>query len=160
MHLGLSPSYTQGFCIPATIDSSATTNGHVRGLIELARLFVTFDQCSDLIVSDELLLIAAETALQERSMCAENAALVRLADYCITREWMRTIIWQRALSLGLLSSLSSSALMTFSFPVQVGRDLLSAMQRFSREDLLPLGRDQVRYLHFYLFTYETKMTRF
>ncbi|KAL1970007.1 hypothetical protein VTN77DRAFT_6412 [Rasamsonia byssochlamydoides] len=140
MHLGLTPSYAQSFCIPA-VDSS-TSNVHVHGLLELARLFATFDQCSDMMVSTEL-LIASETALHRLSMCAENAAVARLADYCITREWMRTIIWQRALSLGMLSSRSSSAVMTFSFPVQVSRDLLSALRGFSSEDLLPLGRDQL-----------------
>lgn len=143
MHLGLSPSYAQSFCIPAI---KSSPNVHVHGLLELARLFATFDQCSDAMVSEEL-LIASETALQGLSMNAENASLVRFADYCITREWMRTIIWQRALSLGFLSSQASSALMTFCFPVQVSRDLLSALRSFSSEDLLPLGRDQVRYLH-------------
>ncbi|KKA21448.1 hypothetical protein T310_4527 [Rasamsonia emersonii CBS 393.64] len=82
MHLGLSPSYAQSFCVPV-IESSP--NVHVHGLLELARLFATFDQCSDAMVSEEL-LIASETALQGLSMNAENAALrVDEDDYLAAR---------------------------------------------------------------------------
>jgi hypothetical protein len=141
MHLGLSPSYGSNFPLP-TIES-AKDDAHVQGLLELTKLFVTFARCDEVDASEES-LIETENMLQELSMSTERTALSRLADHCITREWMRTMIWQRALSLGLLSSYSHSSLMNFKFPMQVSRDLLAALGRFSSDDLLPLGRDQVR----------------
>jgi hypothetical protein len=74
----------------------------------------------------------------------------RTADCHITREWMRTILWQEALALGFLSSTSYIALMSFGFPAQIGRDLLLSLQYFTAADLLPLGRDQVSTLHTWL----------
>lgn len=87
-------------------------------------------------------LTATETKLS--SLCLELADYVstRTADCHITRQWMRTILWQEALSSGLLSS-SGTSVMTFSFPATVGRDLLHSLRCFSEADLLPLGRDQV-----------------
>lgn len=145
MHLGLPPSFGSNFPLPTT--ESVKENVHVQGLLELTRLFVTFDRCNDVNVSEEG-LIETETMLQGLSMSAERTAVSRLADHCITREWMRTMIWQRALSLRLLSSQSKSSLMNFTFPMQVSRDLLGSLNRFSSHDLLPLGRDQVRYSEF------------
>lgn len=56
---------------------------------------------------------------------------------------MRTIVWQEALSGHLLSSTATTEVMTFRFPVIVGRDLLVSLHGLSEADLLPLGRDQV-----------------
>ncbi|KAJ9273351.1 hypothetical protein DTO212C5_425 [Paecilomyces variotii] len=143
MHLGLSPSYADIVKLP---DASAISdNVHVQGLLELARLFVAFAQCiasnSSYPFTDKL--VTTEDFLHGLSMQRDQAAFVRLADYHITKEWMRTIIWQQALSLGLLSSTSYNALMTFTFPSYVGRDLLSSLKDYNAEDLLPLGRDQL-----------------
>jgi hypothetical protein len=57
---------------------------------------------------------------------------------------MRILLWQQAMSRGMLSSGSSDRSMTFTFPAQVTKDLLRWMILFSVEDLIPLGRDQVK----------------
>jgi hypothetical protein len=151
MHLGLVPSYTGPIRFPER--GSLTENGHVRGLLELARLFAAFDSISlkrqhaDIfnggIISTDC-LTETESALSMLSLCEGGRASARMADYCITKEWMRTIIWQEALSRQMLSSTSYVELLTFKFPALVSRHLLYSLREFSESDLVPLGRDQVR----------------
>jgi len=119
-----------------------------RGLLELAKLFVAFDRISVRCKSHVGITAAADltdTEARLSSLCFSMGDHVsaRTADYHITREWMRTILWQEALSMGLLSSSAYTSVTTFGFPAQVGRDLLQELRRFCETDLLPLGRDQV-----------------
>lgn len=147
MHLGLSPS-----CIdPPPLERLA--NGliadiHVQGLLDLVRLFVAFNEISirrkaSAGIDSITELTVTETKLSSLCLVLADHVSTRTADCHITRQWMRTILWQEALSSGLLSSAGTSV-MTFSFPALVGRDLLHSLRRFSEADLLPLGRDQVR----------------
>lgn len=153
MHLGLEPSYTTPIRLPDEVDVG--NNADVKGLLELGRLFATFDRFSatrsnnarDKPVMTADSLAETETVLSMLSFGKGDRPSTRIADYCITKEWMRTIIWQEALSRHLLSSKSGARLMTFRFPAVVSRDLLMSLQSFTESDLLPLGRDQVCLLH-------------
>lgn len=150
IHLGLEPSYTDA--VRVLDEQMVNHNVHVQGLIELARLFATFDGLSvrrrHSRMNDQDVICAAnlaeiEAALSMLSLSCHNEASSRMADHCITKEWMRTIVWQEALSRQLLSTTSYAELMTFKFPAVVGRDLLYSLRYFTESDLLPLGRDQV-----------------
>lgn len=140
MHLGLMPSFS---CeLPAQFFNATADNIHVKGMIALAGLFVTFYQCiSDYTSKDTL--VESERLLQAAETYSQDIIATRLADLSITREWMRTMIWQQALSAGYLSFGSQTTTLNFNFPAVIGRDLLAALRGFSSEDLLPLGRDQV-----------------
>lgn len=150
MHLGVRPSYCDSVQLPDA--THLATNPHARGLVELFNLFVTFDKiharrCSSGGLAQALSaasLAETEEALSLLAFNSDDQASTRLADFYITREWMRTIVWQEALSRRLLSSTSTTEVMTFRFPVVVGRDLLMSLQGLTQTDLLPLGRDQVR----------------
>jgi hypothetical protein len=145
--LGLSPSYTESPTILGT-ESSIDADIHAQALLELIRLFVAFDQISicrksyggTIAVTD---LIETEKKLSSLSFSMADHVSTRTADYHVTKEWMRTIIWQEALAMGLLSSAAYTSVMAFGFPAQVARDLLQALRGFCEADLLPLGRDQV-----------------
>jgi hypothetical protein len=149
MHLGVRPSYSDPVQVPDA--AQLATNPHARGLLELFNLFVTFDKiqarrCRSGSLAQALSaasLAETETALSLLAFNSDDQASTRLADCHITREWMRTIVWQEALSRHLLSSTSTTEVMTFRFPVVVGRDLLMSLQGLSATDLLPLGRDQL-----------------
>ncbi|PLB55605.1 hypothetical protein P170DRAFT_433115 [Aspergillus steynii IBT 23096] len=150
IHLGLAPSYTTPIRVPSI--RGASGNIHVQGLVELARLFATFDGLSvrrrdpgkigqTAISADSL--AETEAALSVLSLSCRTEASSRMADHCITKEWMRTIVWQEALSRQLLSTASYAELLTFKFPALVSRDLLYSLREFTESDLLPLGRDQL-----------------
>ncbi|KAL5366218.1 C6 transcription factor [Aspergillus floccosus] len=149
MHLGLAPSFATPVRWPDATSQSSPPNVHVQGLVSLARLFAAFDAIavSRSGGSDVSAVSLAETeeALSVLSLQQGEGdrASTRMADYCITKEWMRTIIWQEALSRHLLSSAAYVELMTFRFPTLVSRDLLFSLKGFTQSDLLPLGRDQL-----------------
>ncbi|KAJ5452816.1 hypothetical protein N7445_000999 [Penicillium cf. griseofulvum] len=147
LHLSLSTSFIES---PELIDLGRNPNAdvHSQGLLELVKLFIAFDQIS--IRRNSRLGITMATHLTDTeaklaSLCFSmtNHASTRTADYHITRQWMRTILWQEALTMGLLSSSACTSVLEFGFPAQVGRGLLQALQGFSETDLLPLGRDQL-----------------
>lgn len=93
-------------------------------------------------------LVAIDKALADTSPQLSNFNVVQRADFLVTKQWMRILLWQQALRRGLLSSASYDAAMNFNFPAQVVRDLLTWMALFSTDNLVPLGRDQVGSLHF------------
>jgi hypothetical protein len=147
LHLGLSPSYSELPTIPE-LESDEVADVDAHGLLELVKLFIAFDRISVRRSSRVGITVAADLTETEKrltSLCFTMADRVstRTADYHITREWMRTILWQDALSMGLLSSSAHTSVMKFGYPAQVGRDLLQALRRFRDTDLVPLGRDQV-----------------
>ncbi|RHZ50908.1 putative C6 transcription factor [Aspergillus thermomutatus] len=148
MHLGVRPSYNDPVELPDA--AHLAMNTHARGLLELFKLFVTFDKIQTRRCtrsnSAQALSVASlaetEAALSALAFNSDQAS-TRLADCYITREWMKTIVWQEALSQRLLSSTSTTEVMTFRFPAVVGRDLLMSLQGLTETDLLPLGRDQL-----------------
>jgi hypothetical protein len=147
LHLGLSPSFIES---PELIDLGRNTNAdvHAQGLLELVRLFIAFDQISvrrnsRLGITIATHLTDTEAKIASLSFSMANHVSTRTADYHITREWMRTILWQEALTMGLLSSSACTSVLEFGFPAQVSRGLLQALRGFSETDLLPLGRDQL-----------------
>ncbi|KAJ5646633.1 hypothetical protein N7490_003005 [Penicillium lividum] len=147
MHLGLSPSYVDSPHLE-DLENTPGIDVHAQGLLDLVKLFVAFNQISvrrELEVGTDPTLSLTDTEARLSTLCLKLADQIstRTADCHITREWMRTILWQKALSLGLLSSSFSTSIMSFSFPAQVGRDLLHSLRHFSQSDLLPLGRDQL-----------------
>ena len=139
---GLGLASSSSYETPLQLMEPVVENTHVKGMIALIGFFVTFDQCiKD--YSNKDTLVESEKLLRESEISSEDVNAARLADLSITKEWMRTMIWQNALSAGYLSFDSQATSLSFTFPVVIGRDLLSALRGFSAEDLLPLGRDQV-----------------
>ncbi|OQD83620.1 hypothetical protein PENANT_c016G07202 [Penicillium antarcticum] len=147
LHLGLSPSYTDAPLLVG-IESALGADIHAQELLELVRLFIAFDLISVRRKTEAGSIVATDLTETERQLPSLSFSMgdhgsTRAADYHVTREWMRTIIWQEALTMGLLSSVAYTSVMTFAFPAQVGRDLLQALRGCSEADLLPLGRDQL-----------------
>lgn len=126
---------------------------HGEGLVELASLFAAFDSAfhhapghvsgPSSSLSDKQLLVAVQNSLTMNRPRPTSYDPVRRADYCITKQWMKVLLWQQAMSRGLLSSGSDVESMDFLFPSLVAQDLLTSVEKISHGDLLPLGRDQV-----------------
>ncbi|KAJ5173115.1 hypothetical protein N7492_005708 [Penicillium capsulatum] len=146
LHLGLSPSYIDSPLLES-LEDSPEADAHAQGLLDLVNLFIAFDQISigrkchrGRSVFD---LTGTEMKLSSMHLELTDCISTRTADCHITRQWMRIILWQEALTGGLLSSSSDSLVMTFGFPAQVCHDLLLSLRHISETDLLPLGRDQL-----------------
>jgi ribosomal protein L37AE/L43A len=58
---------------------------------------------------------------------------IQAVDIRITHQWLRTMAWQLCVSQGLVSSVSTDSAMTFKYPIEISRDLLSMTHQFSQQ---------------------------
>ncbi|KAF2271202.1 hypothetical protein CC78DRAFT_14020 [Lojkania enalia] len=58
---------------------------------------------------------------------------IQAVDLRISQLWLRTMVWQLCVSQGLVSSVTSDSAMTFKYPVEITRDLLSMIHQFSHQ---------------------------
>ena len=56
-------------------------------------------------------------------------------DLRCSQQWLRMMVWQLSISHGLLSSTAADNAMSFQFPIEVSRDLLSATSQYSQESM-------------------------
>lgn len=70
-------------------------------------------------------------ALPHKLECTDNQA----ADVRITQHWLRTMVWQLSISNGYLSSSSSDLSMTFKYPIQIAKDLVTDLQAMSLQSM-------------------------
>jgi hypothetical protein len=137
-------------------------NIYAQGLVNLATLFVAFDSScvprfsryGKFPLSSEQLM-AVEKTLVDTPLPSPRFDIVQRLDFFVTKQWMRILLWQQAMSRGLLSSSSYAKSMTFLFPAQIASDLLEWMVLISTENLMPLGRDQVKTV---VFIFKLKLT--
>lgn len=54
-------------------------------------------------------------------------------DLRITQHWLRTVVWQLCVSHGFVSSMATDNAMTFEYPIEISRDLLSTTRQFSQQ---------------------------
>lgn len=57
---------------------------------------------------------------------------IQAADLRITQQWLRTMLWQLCVSQGLVSSMATDNTLTFKYPIEISRDLLSMTHQFSQ----------------------------
>jgi len=121
----------------------------IRGLVNLAELFIAFDSSSVPQFSrygkfpvSARRLVTVEEGLADVLPLPSQPHTQR-ADFLVTKQWMRILLWQQALSRGLLSSISPKPSLAFFFPARIAQDLLQCMVAFSADQILPLGRDQL-----------------
>jgi hypothetical protein len=64
---------------------------------------------------------------------------VQQADLLISRQWLKTMVWQLCVTKGLLSSSSSSESMSFHYPVSIARDVVLVSKNLNKEAFEPHG---------------------
>lgn len=68
-------------------------------------------------------------------------------DIHTSRQWLRTMVWQLSISQGFLSSAASENAMSFRYPIEISRDMISAMHQFSQQAMEVHGIGLVSTLH-------------
>ena len=58
---------------------------------------------------------------------------IQAVDIRITHQWLRTMVWQLCVSQGMISSVSTDSAMTFKYPMEISRDLLSMTHQFTQQ---------------------------
>lgn len=78
----------------------------------------------------------------------ETRTKVQQADLLISRQWLKTMVWQLCVTKGLLSSASMNESMSFHYPVTIARDVVAVSRNFHRESFEPHGPGIVSFPHF------------
>lgn len=68
------------------------------------------------------------------------------ADLKTSQHWLRTMVWQLSIANGCLSSTSPEASMTFTYPIEIAKDLVAVTDTFSQQAMEFHGMGLVRHL--------------
>ncbi|TAQ85776.1 hypothetical protein B7494_g5901 [Chlorociboria aeruginascens] len=134
--------------LPATIslptqndDPSDLQSHNLHGFIHMVSLFRPFDDqfvalwnktrtdCSP------SYLATLQKQLTDALPAYLNSTDNQTADLRTSQQWLRTMVWQLSIQNGCLSSGSEDPAMTFQYPVEIARDLLSMASQFSPQSM-------------------------
>lgn len=57
----------------------------------------------------------------------------QMLDLRTSQQWLKTIVWQLAISHGFISSLAPDNTMSFKYPIDISRDLVEMLDQFSQQ---------------------------
>ena len=55
------------------------------------------------------------------------------ADLRTSQQWLRTMVWQLSIAKGYLSSTSPDAAMTFTYPIEIAKDLVAVISQLPQQ---------------------------
>ncbi|KAK9234465.1 hypothetical protein V1525DRAFT_350177 [Lipomyces kononenkoae] len=115
---------------PETPELKEDISGANTGLKYLAELFRPFDDTFMALwnKADALCLPPSLVGLEQKVLAAIPESAIDLSDdqianLRVSQQWLRTMVWRLATSLGFLSSSSVNECMTFRYPLQIAKDL-------------------------------------
>lgn len=80
-------------------------------------------------------LAALQKQLTEALPTYLNSTENQAADLRTSQQWLRTMVWQLSIQNGCLSSGNEDPSMTFQYPVEISRDLVSMTSQFSHHSM-------------------------
>ncbi|KAH8768581.1 fungal-specific transcription factor domain-containing protein [Hyaloscypha finlandica] len=122
-------------------DPSDIQSHHLTGFLHLVNLFRPFDEgfvalwnktrtdCSP------AYLAALQKQLSDALPAYLNSTENQTADLRTSQQWLRTMVWQLSMQNGYLSSNCDDPSMSFQYPVDISRDLVSMTSQFSQSSM-------------------------
>lgn len=71
----------------------------------------------------------------------------QLIDLRTSQQWLRTMVWQLAISHGFVSSIATDPSMSFKYPIEISRDMTAVLSQFSHEAMETHGVGLVSFNH-------------
>lgn len=69
---------------------------------------------------------------------------VQVVDLRMSQQWLKTMVWQLAISHGFISSMTGDSAFTFRYPIEISRELLELSNEFSQHAMEIHGIGLVR----------------
>lgn len=129
----------------------------VAGFIHLVNLYLPFDDTfvglwnksrSD---CSTFWLAKLQERLSEALPIYLNVTESQAADLKTSQHWLRTMVWQLSITNGYLSSTSPDSAMTFRYPVEIAKDLVTVTGGFSQRSMEIHGIGLVSMLKHYSY---------
>lgn len=113
----------------------------IRGFIHLVHLYRPFDEVFVGLWNKSTLdcstrqLTHLQQQLKEALPIDLRTTETQAADLRTSQQWLRTMVWQLSISKGLLSSASPDTSMTFRYPIEITKDLVTITGRLSQQSM-------------------------
>lgn len=137
--------------LPTSTEDPTEPAPPLTGFIHLVSLFRPFD---DQFISlwnkartdcSPSYLAALQQKLTDALPAYLNSTESQAADLRTSQQWLRTMVWQLSIQNGCLSSGSENLSMTFQYPIDIARDLISMTSQFSSQSMEVHGIGLVSY---------------
>ncbi|KAI9817848.1 MAG: hypothetical protein M1827_000967 [Pycnora praestabilis] len=124
-----------------TLDEDPSDTVAISGFIHLVNLFRPFDDtfvglwnksradCST------AWLAQLQTQLADALPRDLEGTESQAADLRTSQQWLRTMVWQLSITNGYLSSTSTDAALTFKYPIEISRGLVTVTSQFSQHSM-------------------------
>ena len=112
-----------------------------RGFIYLVHLYRPFDEIFVSLWNKSTLdcstgqLAHLQHQLEQALPVELKTTETQAADLRTSQQWLRTMVWQLSISKGFLSSASPNTSMTFRYPIEIAKDLVSVTNRLSQHSM-------------------------
>ena len=113
----------------------------IRGFVHLVHLYRPFDEIFVGLWNKSTLdcstrqLARLQHQLEEALPIELKTTETQAADLRTSQQWLRTMVWQLSISKGFLSSASSDRSMTFRYPIEIAKDLVTVTSRLSQHSM-------------------------
>ncbi|GAB1739500.1 hypothetical protein D0862_08902 [Hortaea werneckii] len=122
-----------------TLDEDPAETVELNGFLHLVNLFRPFD---DTFVGlwnkaksgcTTLYLAQLQQQLSDALPAYLHSTESQAVDLRCSQQWLKTMVWQLSISHGFLSSAATENAMSFKYPIEVSRDLVSCASQFSQQ---------------------------
>jgi len=86
-------------------------------------------------LSDQISLDSLQRKLQEVPVGGDTINDVQRADICVTRQWLRVVLWRLTMAHGIISSMAANSAASQTFPVQIAREFLGVISQLPNSAL-------------------------
>jgi hypothetical protein len=87
-----------------------------------------------------------QTQLSEAVPAYLECTEAQAVEIRITQQWLKAIAWQLCVCQGVVSSVTNDSCMTFKYPIEISRDLLTMTHQFSQQAMEVHGAELVSLL--------------
>ncbi|KAK5676497.1 hypothetical protein LTS10_010798 [Elasticomyces elasticus] len=122
-----------------TLDDDPSETAQLNGFIHLVNLFRPFDDTFLGVWNKSKTGCTTQYLAQLQQQLSDalptylNSTESQAVDLRCSQQWLRTMVWQLSISHGFLSSVAAENAMSFTFPIEVARDLVVEASQFSQQ---------------------------
>ncbi|KAK7514664.1 uncharacterized protein IWZ02DRAFT_181478 [Phyllosticta citriasiana] len=122
-----------------TMDDDPTERVQLSGFLHLINLYKPFDH-TFMGLWNKIRTGCLPSWLAEMQQQLSNSlpsylegTEVQAVDLRTSQQWLRTMVWQLAISHGFISSMAPDSTMSFKYPIEIARDLVAMASQFSQQ---------------------------
>jgi len=124
---------------PPSLDEDPSETVELSGFVHLVNLFRPFDDTFVGLWNKNRTGCSTEWLARLQQQLSDALPMYlrstesQAVDLRTSQQWLRTMVWQLSISHGFLSSASSDNAMSFKYPIEISRDLVSSASNFSQQ---------------------------